>query len=98
MQFEMRNDQLCKVVCRKEKFSPEALKNFKAKIDGEYRINMILDNLPVAEVRIRHDNGQKVKIYERGFAVGFKENFAQVCNLIVSLLMDVFHFFRSYLC
>lgn len=76
-QFEMRNDQLCKVVCRKEKFSPEALKNFKAKIDGEYRINMILDNLPVAEVRIRHDNGQKVKIYERGFAVGFKENFAQ---------------------
>jgi hypothetical protein len=39
-QFEMNNDQLCKIVCKKEKFSPEALKNFKDKIDSEYRVNM----------------------------------------------------------
>lgn len=76
-QFEMNNDQLCKIVCKKVKFPPEALKNFKDKIDSEYRVNMILDNLPVAEVRKRHDNGKTVKLYERGFAVGLKEKFAQ---------------------
>ncbi|KAG0554779.1 hypothetical protein KC19_12G118200 [Ceratodon purpureus] len=72
-EFEMRNDQVCKIVCRKEKFSEGALKNFKEKIDGEYRVNMILDNLPVAEVRLRHDNGQVIKFYDRGFAVGLKQ-------------------------
>lgn len=39
-QFEMRNDQLCKIVCKKEKFTPEAFKNFKDKIDSDYRVNM----------------------------------------------------------
>ena len=32
----------------------------------------ILDNLPVAMVRMRHDDGAVVKTYERGFPVGFK--------------------------
>ena len=29
----------------------------KETIDDEYRVNMILDNLPAAMVRIREDNG-----------------------------------------
>lgn len=36
----MKNDQLCKIVCKKDKFSEGAIKNFKAKIDGDYRVNM----------------------------------------------------------
>ena len=30
----------------------------------------ILDNLPIAIVRLREDNGQPFKTYERGFPVG----------------------------
>lgn len=44
----------------------------KEKIDNEYRVNMILDNLPVAEPRQRHGNGNTLKFYDRGFAVGLK--------------------------
>lgn len=40
MQFEMRDDKLCKIVCRKEKLSKETLKAFKEKIDNDYRVNM----------------------------------------------------------
>lgn len=32
----------------------------------------ILDNLPVAMVKMREDNGFQIKTYERGFPVGFK--------------------------
>jgi hypothetical protein len=35
----MRRDESCKVVCRR-KLSQEAAKNFKEKIDDEYRVNM----------------------------------------------------------
>ncbi|XP_024361684.1 transmembrane 9 superfamily member 7 [Physcomitrium patens] len=70
-QFEMRNDQLCKILCKKT-FSAEALNNFKDKIENEYRANMILDNLPVAEPKQKHDNGQAIKLYDKGFLVGFK--------------------------
>jgi hypothetical protein len=38
-QFKMRRDESCKVVCR-TKPSQEAVKNFKEKIDDEYRVNM----------------------------------------------------------
>ncbi|RWW09444.1 hypothetical protein BHE74_00032252 [Ensete ventricosum] len=37
--FKMRRDESCKVVCR-TKLSSEAAKNFKEKIDDEYRVNM----------------------------------------------------------
>lgn len=39
----MRRDETCKVVCR-SKLSPEAAKNFKEKIDDEYRVNMYAVN------------------------------------------------------
>uniref|UniRef100_A0A453SCU3 Uncharacterized protein n=1 Tax=Aegilops tauschii subsp. strangulata TaxID=200361 RepID=A0A453SCU3_AEGTS len=35
----MRRDESCKVVCR-TKLSAEAAKNFREKIDDEYRVNM----------------------------------------------------------
>lgn len=72
-QFLMRTDEQCKVLCRIEKLSKEQAKAFKDKIDDDYKVNMILDNLPVAMVKIRKDeSGKQMKAYERGYYVGFK--------------------------
>ncbi|KAJ0964522.1 hypothetical protein J5N97_025660 [Dioscorea zingiberensis] len=68
--FKMRNDESCKVACR-VLLNSEAAKNFKEKIEDEYRVNMILDNLPVAVVRQRRDESQTPS-YEHGFHVGLK--------------------------
>ncbi|KAJ3702164.1 hypothetical protein LUZ61_005869 [Rhynchospora tenuis] len=68
--FKMRRDESCKVACRM-KISQEGVKNFKEKIDDEYRVNMILDNLPVAVPRQRRD-GSQTPSYEHGFRVGYK--------------------------
>ncbi|GAB2293021.1 Transmembrane 9 super member 7 [Dionaea muscipula] len=68
--FKMREEQSCQIGCRKT-LDAEAAKNFKEKIDDEYRVNMILDNLPVAVTRQRRD-GNQAKVYEHGYRVGFK--------------------------
>ncbi|CAL9769041.1 unnamed protein product [Musa acuminata subsp. burmannicoides] len=68
--FKMRRDETCKVSCR-TKLTAESAKNFKEKIDDEYRVNMILDNLPVAVPRLRRD-GSQAPTYEHGFRVGYK--------------------------
>uniref|UniRef100_A0A7S0WU25 Transmembrane 9 superfamily member n=1 Tax=Pyramimonas obovata TaxID=1411642 RepID=A0A7S0WU25_9CHLO len=70
--IEIRLDEQCKVVCKIDALTLFQAKVFKTKIDEEYRVNMILDNLPVGMVKIREENGLPVKTYERGFPVGFK--------------------------
>eukprot|EP00897_Mesotaenium_endlicherianum_P009787 jgi/Mesen1/8837/ME000053S08240 len=70
--FSMRVDEQCKVVCKKEPISKSEAKLFKERIDEDYRINMILDNLPVAMVKMRTENGASFRTYERGYPVGFK--------------------------
>eukprot|EP01018_Ginkgo_biloba_P000822 Gb_23530 [translate_table: standard] len=72
--FHMRENKLCNYVC-KIKLDAKAAKNFKEKIDDEYRVNMILDNLPMAVARQRAD-GSMVTSYEHGFRVGFKASYA----------------------
>ncbi|KAK9697229.1 hypothetical protein RND81_08G023300 [Saponaria officinalis] len=67
--FKMREEMSCQVGCRK-KLDAETTKKFKEKIDDQYRVNMILDNLPVAVIRQRRDG--QTKVYEHGFSVGFK--------------------------
>eukprot|EP00252_Welwitschia_mirabilis_P005190 TRINITY_DN1567_c0_g1_i4.p1 TRINITY_DN1567_c0_g1~~TRINITY_DN1567_c0_g1_i4.p1 ORF type:complete len:644 (+),score=82.99 TRINITY_DN1567_c0_g1_i4:273-2204(+) len=73
--FKMREDKLCNVAC-KITLDSESAKNFKEKIDDEYRVNMILDNLPVVVPRQRTDlpSGNAVS-YEHGFRVGFKASY-----------------------
>ncbi|EFH61245.1 hypothetical protein ARALYDRAFT_478776 [Arabidopsis lyrata subsp. lyrata] len=71
--FQMLEDQPCKVGCR-VKLDADSTKNFKEKIDDEYRANMILDNLPVAVLRQRRDGSQSTT-YEHGFRVGFKGSY-----------------------
>ncbi|KAG6556360.1 hypothetical protein Mapa_002303 [Marchantia paleacea] len=73
-QFKMKESQLCKFVCHKKSVSEKAAKDFKEKIDEEYRVNMILDNLPVAVLRTK-DEDDIPKMYERGFPVGFHAAF-----------------------
>ncbi|KAH7365630.1 hypothetical protein KP509_18G038600 [Ceratopteris richardii] len=63
--FQMRESKLCNLVCRIERLSADDASKFKEKIDDEYRIHMILDNLPVALKRERRD--------ELGFPVGYKQ-------------------------
>ncbi|KAL6559964.1 Transmembrane 9 superfamily member 7 [Orobanche gracilis] len=72
--FHMRDEQSCTVAC-KVHLDAQAAKDFKEKIDEEYRANMILDNLPVAVLRKRRD-GITSTTYEHGFRVGFKGNYA----------------------
>ncbi|KAK8931034.1 hypothetical protein KSP39_PZI016257 [Platanthera zijinensis] len=69
--FKMRIDESCKVACR-QKLTVEGVKNFKEKIDDEYRVNLILDNLPAAVPRQRRD-GSQIPSYEHGFRVGYKD-------------------------
>ncbi|PRW59585.1 transmembrane 9 superfamily member 7 [Chlorella sorokiniana] len=70
---KFRQDQHCTIVCRLESLTKAQDKAFKSKISDEYRVNMILDNLPIGIVRMREDNGEQVKTYERGFPVGFQD-------------------------
>ncbi|GAB4822112.1 hypothetical protein N2152v2_009158 [Parachlorella kessleri] len=68
---EFRVNQLCKLLCRMESLESKQADAFKSKIQDDYRVNMILDNLPIGLVRMREDQGTLVKTYERGYPVGF---------------------------
>ncbi|KAK4274498.1 hypothetical protein QN277_017706 [Acacia crassicarpa] len=67
--FKMREPQMCNVVC-KLKLDAKTAKDFKEKIDDEYRVNMILDNLPLVVPLKRID--QDSTVYQLGFHVGLK--------------------------
>eukprot|EP00798_Chlamydomonas_sp_ICE-L_P013447 gene13447-19305_t len=73
-QVQMRVDEQCKLLCRIPSMSAKDAKAFQNKIDDDYRVNMILDNLPVAMVKMKKDEGSNtlLKTYERGYPVGFK--------------------------
>ncbi|KAL1553790.1 Transmembrane 9 superfamily member 8 [Salvia divinorum] len=72
-EFKMREPQMCNVVCHVT-LSDKEVKEFKEKIDGEYRVNMILDNLPLVVPFRRPDTDTLV--YQHGFPVGFKAQYA----------------------
>eukprot|EP00892_Ulva_mutabilis_P011238 jgi/Ulvmu1/8487/UM044_0021.1 len=76
-ELSMGVDEQCKVLCRIESLTEAQAKAFRTRIEEEYRVNMILDNLPVA-IAIMQDpinpddpEDQGVKTYERGFPVGY---------------------------
>ncbi|KAA3486235.1 transmembrane 9 superfamily member 10-like isoform X1 [Gossypium australe] len=72
--FIMRESRMCNVVCRKV-LDKKAAKAFKEKIDDEYRVNMILDNLPLV-VPIRRHDVENAVVYQHGFHVGLKGKYA----------------------
>eukprot|EP00884_Botryococcus_braunii_P008276 jgi/Botrbrau1/1744/Bobra.0217s0002.1 len=69
-EVKIRQDQQCKYLCRIPALSASQAAAFTNKIHDQYRVLMILDNLPIAIARLREDNGIPVKTYERGFPVG----------------------------
>ncbi|GMH13401.1 hypothetical protein Nepgr_015242 [Nepenthes gracilis] len=68
--FKMREPQMCNVVCRVT-LTRKSAEAFKEKIDDEYRVNMILDNLPLV-VPIERVDQQAPPVYQLGFHVGVK--------------------------
>ncbi|KAL2338525.1 hypothetical protein Fmac_012971 [Flemingia macrophylla] len=72
--FKMREPQLCNVVCRLV-LDEKTSRVFKEKIDDEYRVNMILDNLPLV-VPIRRLDQESSLVYLHGFLVGLKGQYS----------------------
>ncbi|PKI34000.1 hypothetical protein CRG98_045618 [Punica granatum] len=70
----MREPQMCTVVCR-QKLDAKQAKDLKEKIKDEYRVNMILDNLPLV-VPIRRQDQESAPIYQLGFHVGLKGQYS----------------------
>jgi len=75
-QVSIGQDEQCKLLC-KLTLNDKSAGEFEAKVKDDYRVNMILDNLPVAMVKMREDNGKPIKTYERGFPVGFMASSGQ---------------------
>ena len=68
----MRVDAGCAVLCRLPALSRADADAFASRVSDGYKVNMILDNLPVGMVLARKDDeGRAVKGYERGYPVGF---------------------------
>ncbi|KAK4757773.1 hypothetical protein SAY87_019074 [Trapa incisa] len=72
--FKMREPQMCNVACRITLDKRQA-KDLKEKIKDEYRVNMILDNLPLVVPIQRQDQGSP-PIYQHGFHVGLKGQYS----------------------
>ncbi|KAK3037688.1 hypothetical protein RJ639_030632 [Escallonia herrerae] len=72
--FKMREPQMCNIVCRRT-LDAKTAKEFKEKIDEEYRVNMILDNLPLV-VPIRRVDQEAPPIYQLGFHAGLKGQYS----------------------
>ncbi|CAL5419364.1 unnamed protein product [Camellia sinensis] len=70
VQFKMREPQMCKIACRLT-LDAKTAKEFKEKIEDEYRVNMILDNLPLV-VPIQRLDQESPPVYQLGFHVGLK--------------------------
>ncbi|RLM62271.1 transmembrane 9 superfamily member 9-like [Panicum miliaceum] len=71
--FEMREPKMCQIVCRASIDDKQA-KELKEKIEDEYRVNMILDNLPLVVPIARQD--RDAIVYQGGYHVGVKGQYA----------------------
>ncbi|KAL2655245.1 hypothetical protein AAZV13_04G055900 [Glycine max] len=71
--FKMREPQMCNILCNL-KLDAKTAKEFKEKISDEYRVNMILDNLPLVFPLKRTD--QDSTAYQLGFLVGLKGQYS----------------------
>ncbi|GAV83213.1 EMP70 domain-containing protein [Cephalotus follicularis] len=72
--FKMREAQMCTVLCRVI-LNKKTAKAYKNKINDEYRVNMILDNLPLV-VPIRRPDQENSVVYQHGFHVGLRGQYA----------------------
>mmetsp|Transcript_23057 Transcript_23057/g.62585 ORF Transcript_23057/g.62585 Transcript_23057/m.62585 type:complete len:649 (+) Transcript_23057:54-2000(+) len=70
--FDIRmGESSFKVLCRKQ-LSDSEVKLFETRIREEYRIHMIMDNLPAATKMYREmADGKVVTMYDRGYSLGY---------------------------
>ncbi|XP_062078429.1 transmembrane 9 superfamily member 9-like [Humulus lupulus] len=73
-EFKMREPQMCNILCRIT-LNAKTAKAFKEKIDDEYRVNMILDNLPLV-VPIRRIDIESSIVYQHGYHIGLRGQYA----------------------
>ncbi|KAA0035074.1 hypothetical protein IC582_003794 [Cucumis melo] len=73
-EFKMREPEMCTILCRIV-LDAKMAKDFKEKIDDEYRVNMILDNLPLVFPIQRNDQESSI-VYQHGFHVGLRGQYA----------------------
>jgi transmembrane 9 superfamily protein 2/4 len=66
-ELAMKHDEYCKLLCM-PKYTQEEIRDFSEKVLEEYRINMIVDNLPAATKFL--DINQNT-VYSLGFPLGF---------------------------
>jgi len=71
-ELKMGVDETCKVLCRKELTEKEAAE-FALRIDEDYRVHWVMDNLPSATKYVDETNPAKpLTIYDLGFPLGFR--------------------------
>ncbi|KAL8149624.1 hypothetical protein AgCh_006578 [Apium graveolens] len=73
-EFKMREPQMCNILCRATLDEKKA-KSIKQKINDDYRVNMILDNLPLV-VPVRRLDQESSFLYQHGYLVGLKGIYA----------------------
>ena len=68
--YELYMDRFetCKMLCRK-KYDAKEVASFKEKIDEEYSVNWVVDNLPAATV-VELPGYQEDVVYEHGYYLG----------------------------
>jgi transmembrane 9 superfamily protein 2/4 len=72
--FKMKDDQTCKVLCR-SMYDKEEIQAFALMAEEEYRVNLLLDNLPVAMPLFHQtEEGESMKAYELGYPLGFADD------------------------
>merc|ERR1719230_804292 len=71
-ELKMGVEETCKILCRKELASAE-VKEFTTRIEEDYRVHWVMDNLPSATKYVDETNPNKpVTIYDLGFPLGFR--------------------------
>ncbi|KAJ1482348.1 hypothetical protein T484DRAFT_1804134 [Baffinella frigidus] len=71
----MGEDQTCKILCQ-AKYDTQEIQAFALMIEEEYRVNLLLDNLPVAMAMYAEDTtgaGPTTKLYDTGYPIGHEE-------------------------
>eukprot|EP00808_Paulinella_micropora_P022658 g49217.t1 len=72
-EFDMNVPEYCKLLCAKE-YSARQLNAFATRIEEDYRVNWLLDNMPAATkfYTESHHNGTSTLVthYEKGFPLG----------------------------
>jgi len=71
-ELKMGVEETCKILCRKE-LSGKDVKEFSIRVEEDYRVHWVMDNLPSATKYVDETNPSKpVTIYDLGFPLGFR--------------------------